>query len=929
VKKRVDEREAAERLLALGLGFARADASGDAAVRRTHAHTVADLKKGERLAFEAAKKIARDVALDLDRCERAHVFPGPLRPEEICVDEEGGAFFAANDYVALVAPDSRDSREARDAKGEKSGPSAKWTPPEQLDGAPWDNAANRYVLGLVLYRLLAGEPPEIAGGARAAMSARRADVLPLPEEVASALPPGMHAFVLRTLSPDATKRPLSAAAIAKELEEAPAPKIAIARKNKPETRSKKNGATSTKRRGVGPLATAATLLSIAIAVVSIVTLGLGKEAEKSAVAIAPQKPLASTKSDACASCHPREVVEWRRSVMAHAAKSPLFGALESAVEEQIGRATECPNGAGILRKRGGDACFERASGVTVTGSGGEHWCVNCHLPGENLRASMPAWTAFGAKNGRSPIRDVASDASMEGISCASCHTTIGPTHGNGGYAGNPSWTSFKTGAVFASRPEDAAGTFGIGNSGYQLDEGALLGKTLSSGAARVHKMQTPDEKAYLKSSQFCGACHDVRLFGTDSLGARERGEHFKRLRNGYSEWRAWADDEARAGRRAATCQDCHMTTFPGVCVKQDGARGGEGCPPGTRFAARAPGEKRRGGGWSHDFTSVEVPLAEDPSRITPENDATLDADGVPQGLAYRQTMLVARALDFRIGATERAGTLARIPVEIANVGAGHRVPAGFSQEREIWVELSVTDAKGRLVYDVGRVARADEDLADKRFVRVRTDDDVTDAKGRPLGVFGADVIDGPDAPRWKKTAPNELIGKGLVNLQNGFLRCVRCIGFVDGEGKCQPAGDQGRTRADRFDDGDYDLDTGECRSNLPFENAFFETYFPIGALDADRGIVKAPDAIIDTRSAPPGVRQRWVYEIDTTGHELPLTVKAKLRFRAFPPYLLRAFADYESKKAARGDRPSGAQMTSTHLGRLRILDVHEAEAKVE
>jgi hypothetical protein len=292
-------------------------------------------------------------------------------------------------------------------------------------------------------------------------------------------------------------------------------------------------------------------------------------------------------------------------------------------------------------------------------------------------------------------------------------------------------------------------------------------------------------------------------------------------------------------------------------------------------------------------------------------------------------MLVARALEFRIGVTERRGDVARVPVEIANVGAGHRVPAGFSQEREIWVELSVTDAKGRLVYDVGRVARADEDLADKRFLRVRTDDDVTDAKGRPLGVFGADIADGPDAPRWKKTAPNEFLGKGLVNLQNGFLRCVRCIGFIDAEGKCQATGDQGRTRADRFDDGDYDLDTGECRSNLSFENAFFETYFPIGSLDADRGIVKAPDAIIDTRSAAPGVRQRWVYEIDATGHAFPLRVTAKLRFRAFPPYLLRAFADYESRKAARGERPSGAQVTSTHLGRLRILDLHEAEAKVE
>ncbi|MBF5067464.1 hypothetical protein G6O45_30140, partial [Salmonella enterica subsp. enterica serovar Istanbul] len=80
---------------------------------------------------------------------------------------------------------------------------------------------------------------------------------------------------------------------------------------------------------------------------------------------------------------------------------------------------------------------------------------------------------------------------------------------------------------------------------------------------------------------------------------------------------------------------------------------------------------------------------------------------------------------------------------------------------------------------------------------------------------------------------------------------VRCIGVVDRDGTCQAGPGQGRTRADRFDDGGYDLDTGQCRSNLSGSNAFFETYFPVGALDADRGVAKAPDAILDTRSVPP------------------------------------------------------------------------------
>ena len=46
----------------------------------------------------------------------------------------------------------------------------KWVPPEQAGGAPWDAAANRYVLGLVAYRLIAGEHPFAGGGLRGAFA---------------------------------------------------------------------------------------------------------------------------------------------------------------------------------------------------------------------------------------------------------------------------------------------------------------------------------------------------------------------------------------------------------------------------------------------------------------------------------------------------------------------------------------------------------------------------------------------------------------------------------------------------------------------------------------------------------------------------------------------------------------------------------------
>ena len=209
--------------------------------------------------------------------------------------------------------------------------------------------------------------------------------------------------------------------------------------------------------------------------------------------------------------------------------------------------------------------------------------------------------------------------------------------------------------------------------------------------------------------------------------------------------------------------------------------------------------------------------------------------------------------------------------------------------------------------------------------------DAVDGKGRPLGLFGADIREGPDAPEWQ---PPPILGgasfrgKGLINFQNGFLRCVRCIGTIGPSGACEALPGQDGQRADRFADGDYDLDTGECRSNLRGLSAFIETYFPVGALDASRGVAKGPDAIIDTRSVPPGVPLRYTYELPTSGRRGPFRVEARLLFRAFPPFLVRGFADYEREQARRGLRPSGALVTNDMLARLEVVELARATTEI-
>ncbi|MCB9606718.1 MAG: hypothetical protein H6716_09015 [Polyangiaceae bacterium] len=1026
----------------------------------------------------------------LEECELSALFPGPMRPSELILDPAGRLHTRADTLVGslLGLPDLP----AHNTPGNSLSP--RWLPPEQANGADWDALANRYVLGLVLYWLLAGTHAFAGLGLRHGLEEQRLrGAPPMPDDIARELPPGLQGLVLRLLEPDPDARPESASEVVERLEQfarelpqgnerrqpartlplsgegegvresqvqslpassdpqihdmatlhsagsedsgpqdapaqvsvralrehreerstgepvgerqrrenaAPQPRAAYKRSSSPQKEAAEDAAPaeSSRRRGARPVPSeqprgnvGSRALRTAIATAPVV-LGLGiagwllhepaQVAPESPV-VKPQRPLdaAHTTSSDCASCHARQTAEWRRSVMAHSAKSPLFQGLEMLIQEQVGKDLDCPGGAGVLRRVDTrTACRDRDSGLPITGAGGEHWCVNCHSPGDNLGTAVPPWDGRSLTSStRQPLKDLLPASSMEGISCAFCHQVAGGVRpGNqtrGLYEGNPSWTSFVDGRRFSMRPEDSRGRFGIANSGYFLDPAIFLSRGARAagfepsafpgaptpGSSQVvaasaellggaHLPIPAETKSYIQSSEFCGACHDVRLFGSDVLGARV-GEHFKRLRNAYSEWVAYSNAERAKGKEPASCQDCHMSSFPGVCVpgeaKPGAAQAGgttysallRGCPPGSHFEAREPGAFPGGHAavnsaaadrvTPHYFSGVDVPLGGD-FEAHLVNEDHIDGFGIPLGARARRDLLLGKTFRFELRNPTRSGSRLLIPVELENVGGGHRVPAGFSQEREFWVHLKVTDGSGRVVYEVGRVDRPDEDLHDKEFLRVNVRDDLRDGRGRPLGVFGADVADGRDLPRWfpdPRLGGTEFRGSGLINLQNGFLRCVVCIGRIDERGECQPGPGQSATRALRFTDGDYDIDTGECRSNLSGENALFETYFPIGSLDASRGVAKGPDAIIDRRSAPHGVPLHYTYDLPASGAG-PFRVEAQLLFRAFPPFLIKAFAAYEQQMSERGQRPSGPLVTEAALERLEVVEIAKVEVEL-
>jgi hypothetical protein len=340
--------------------------------------------------------------------------------------------------------------------------------------------------------------------------------------------------------------------------------------------------------------------------------------------------------------------------------------------------------------------------------------------------------------------------------------------------------------------------------------------------------QPEDRRPYLQSSQFCGACHDVRLFPL--LGAEPvHNEPFYRLENLYTEWfisplnlypgergegehplDQWKDNPYRnedGTARRLVCQDCHMSlypyarpgTFPGEYTHPENCNEVGDCglvaaTGGARSGLRIPTRSRM---TTHNMTGPDIGLG----KLTPVTalegtlGATLpsqtgrdDLEGkeifsgevvdevykLPLDVDGRRQRLLKTTVTTSLAGTPEVldrseancdmeemiddhGVLVpnphfgacTLPIKAwaMNVNGGHRVAAGFSQERQIWLELTVEDlgrptenglyevvdcAQGRLE-DLYSGAREGADGFVTRQARSRTTDDAVDVFNRFTG----------------------------------------------------------------------------------------------------------------------------------------------------------------------------------------------------
>jgi hypothetical protein len=343
----------------------------------------------------------------------------------------------------------------------------------------------------------------------------------------------------------------------------------------------------------------------------------------------------------CRICHPRQYEEWQGNMMSYGARSPVFSALEAFGNKLTG---------GALAK---------IDGVT---DGSDLFCQRCHNPVDSALGNFPT---FADSNGL-PLREFASDVGKLGLSCDVCHQVSAPD---------------LTRSLIGDLGD------GIGNDALIIIPGTeKFGPFTSAQPNPVHESTNSE---YLKSSEFCGACHDVRPRAADVI----EGDNFQRLEDLFTEWQKgpYGPTIANTVGGVVTCQDCHMDAGPpdpaGTYPKDKTS-----VYPRPRYSTEREVS-------THYFTGVDIALIED---FPGQDDPGLDSHGYPIGQKQRRDDLLksAAAIGFSAPTTVGAGEVLPITVDVTNIGTGHNLPSGFSQERQMWVELIVTDGDG-IIYQSG------------------------------------------------------------------------------------------------------------------------------------------------------------------------------------------------------------------------------------
>lgn len=313
----------------------------------------------------------------------------------------------------------------------------------------------------------------------------------------------------------------------------------------------------------------------------------------------------------CVTCHEDIVRQWQGSPKAHAPRDPVFNALLAITNKKT-----IPLGLDV----------------------GEY-CLRCHSPS--------GWLA-----GRSHELSVQSlyGTDLDGVHCDFCHRAVDPLR--------PPPDAEVTGTV----P-------GYGNGMYVvMPEGEPRRGTRNAVPYGHPVFREP----FLKTSEFCGVCHEVSnpYFASDPFAV---SPHLQPpLERTYSEWKlSWYAAQGEAG----TCQSCHM-------------------PRAMGYASSHPRAPLRLDVARHEFSGGNTFLPD----ILPQFWTGLDTSTLRAGRS--RTFEIKRRAARLEAAAGTEGQQTVVLVRVTNL-TGHKLPTGFAEGRRMWLHVVGRDAHGAQVFQSG------------------------------------------------------------------------------------------------------------------------------------------------------------------------------------------------------------------------------------
>ena len=170
------------------------------------------------------------------------------------------------------------------------------------------------------------------------------------------------------------------------------------------------------------------------------------------------------------------------------------------------------------------------------------------------------------------------------------------------------------------------------------------------------------------SSELCGSCHNVTHLW-----------YFTKLEGTYDEWYHSPYNTLDPNEKV-TCQDCHMRQAPG---KPSTGMTERPDYPGT---SASMGEER-----PHIYRHYVVGA----NTLLP----SLLNNPVHGQLARER---LTHAAEIEIIPMETGNKVDGITVRVKNEGAGHMLPTGVTEFRQMWIELTVLDKNNKTVFSSGK-----------------------------------------------------------------------------------------------------------------------------------------------------------------------------------------------------------------------------------